>query len=419
MKNKLFSLFFIFAANFFPGYAFGDDWPQFLGRDRSGVAQGTFARRDLRKTTPKIRWSIAVGEGYAGPAVVGDSVLLLDRTDNARDVLRRIRLSDGKERWRFEYSAPGSLSYNGSRTTPACDSNMVFTIGPFGHIRAVRFADGKPAWKAHLLDEWDAEQPWWGVSTSPLVMEDSVVVAPWGTLAALVAYEKSTGKVLWTTPNPKKFLQGYSSPVPMRLGNRLMIVAADKHGRVIGADAQTGKRLWEYSGYWCKIHIPSPTILDDGRVLLTGGYRAGSAMIRVRAGDDGSFTVTELWKSRVLSSKIGQPLFYKNHIYANSSDTNDGLVCLTPGGKLKWKSGRAIRFGLGNILIADGLIFIIEGKSGTLVIVDAAPEKYTELMRLRFLKGRRSWAPLAIARNALILRSQSELICVDMANNKQ
>ena len=396
--------------------AVADDWPQFLGPRRDNVAHDAKGlARSWPAGGPKILWTQSLGIGFAGPAIYGDSVLLLDREEDKRDVLRRLRLADGGETWRFSYAAPGTLDRNGSRTSPATDGKLVFAIGPFGHVHAVKFTDRAKVWQAHLLDDWDAKLPKWGVSTSPLLLGDLVIVAPWGRKAALVAYHKSTGKVAWFTPNPKAIVQDYQSPVPMTLDGKSMIVAAGRQGYVIGVDADDGKQLWSYEGYPNKgWNIPSPIIIGDGRVLITGGYGAGSAMFKVERRGEGYHT-RELWKNRNMGTKIAQAILHKGHIYGNSADSGGGLRCLTLDGNIKWDSKADRRaFGMGNLLIADDLIFLAHGGNGRVYMIEATPDGYNELGQASFLSGDKVWAPMAYKDGKLVLRDLHKLVCVDL-----
>jgi outer membrane protein assembly factor BamB len=396
--------------------AVADDWPQFLGPHRDNIAHDAKGlARSWPAGGPKVLWTQPLGIGFAGPVIYGDSVLLLDREDDKQDVLRRLRLTNGEEVWRFTYSAPGSLNHNGSRTTPATDGKLVFAIGPFGHFHAVNFADRAKVWQHHLLNDWDAKRPHWGVSTSPLLHRDLVIVAPWGKKAALVAYHKNTGKVAWATPNPKAIVQDYQSPVPMTLDGKAMIVAAGRRGYVIGVDAGTGKQLWSYEGYphtgW---NIPSPVIIGDGRVLITGGYGAGSAMFKVEQ-RGGAYTARELWKNRNMGTKIAQAVLYKGSIYGNSADSDGGLRCLDLKGNITWDSkadGR--KFGMGNLLIADDLIFLAHGGNGRLHMIEASPRGYNELGHASVLSGNKVWAPMAYKDGKLVLRDLHKLVCVDL-----
>lgn len=398
-----------------PARALAGDWPQFLGPDRSGVAAG--AKRLPRSWPsggPKVLWRTPVGKGFGGPAVCGDSVLLLDYQPGGRDVVRRLRLADGKEIWRRAYSAPGRRDPEGSRSTPATDGELVFTLGAMGHILAVRLGDGSIAWQGHLLKDWRSRGTNLGLSQSPLLTADALIVAPWGRDAAVVAYEKRTGKVLWQTPNDDGVAMAFASPAAMTVAGQPTIVASGDGAYLIGVDARTGKRLWTYRGYPCKYCVASPTILPGGRIFLTGGYKAGSAMLKVQRGAEG-FAVTELWKSMGLRSTIAQGLVCGGHVYGNSHDGRKGLTCMTLTGEVKWQSNWRPDFGAGNLLIADGLIFIVHGDKGDLYVVEATPAGYRQLARTPLLSGKKIWGAPAYSDGKLLWRDQQSLVCVDVA----
>jgi outer membrane protein assembly factor BamB len=397
--------------------ALAADWPQFLGPQRDGVVHDAKGlARSWPATGPKHVWETPVGPGYAGAAIYGDSVLLLDREDNARDVLRRISLADGKDVWRRPYDAPGKFDHNGDRSTPATDGNLVFAISPFGTVRAVKFSDGSPVWQGDLLKDWDAKQSMYGVATSPLLYGDWVVMMPWGKKAALVALEKATGKLVWATPNPRGIEQEYQSPVPMTLDGQEMILATGRQGYLIGADARTGKQLFEYNGFpkvgW---HIASPLPISDGRIFLTGGYGAGCVMLKVqRQGDQ--YSVTELFKNLSLGSTCAQPLLWNGYLYGNCYDVGGGLRCITLDGQVKWDSRKnhGPTFNLGSVFIADGLIYVINGSNGDITMVEATPEGYKQLGKSPLLAEPEPWAPMAYKDGKLIARDMHKMVCLDM-----
>ncbi len=390
------------------------DWPQFLGPDRNGIApESPKLARQWPVTGPPVVWRVSLGVGFGGPAVWNGRVLLLDREKGVRDILRCLDLKTGQELWRYAVDAPGTLSFPGSRSTPSTDGKMVYSIGPFGDILAATLSGGRPVWRGHMVRDWEAKRPHWGFSQSPLILGDLLIVAPWGRKAAVAAYAKTTGEVRWTTPNPEQIGQDYASPVLMTLNGRRMIVAGGRKGRTIGVDVETGKKLWEFADYSCRLHIPTPTILGDGRILLTGGYKAGSVMFKVEF-RDGRYATRTLWEGKAPGSKIPQPLVFEDHIYANSSDNGAGLTCLTLDGKEKWRTGRNPWFDMGDILIAGGLLFAVNGKNGELVMVRPAPDGYHELGRAALLRGPQVWAPMAFADGLLLLRDQHTMVCVDL-----
>lgn len=216
---------------------------------------------------------------------------------------------------------------------------------------------------------------------------------------------------------------GYSMPVIYTLCGVDQAVMVHTDG-VAGLSLEEGSVLWTYDGWQCQIPIPYPTLLPDDRLFITGGYRAGSAMIQVRRdGDD--FAAATLFTTDECGSQIHQPLYYDGHLYvnSNSNEREDGLMCLTLDGKVKWKTRDArLRwfssptFERGPLLLADGLIFNLDGRSGVLHLVEPSPDEYKELARAEVLGGRQIWAPMALSRGRLLVRSQSELKCLDVSN---
>ena len=392
------------------------NWPQFLGPNRDGIVQDADGLpTSYSQDNVRLLWQTETGPGFGGAAIHGDSVLIIDRVQQQGDVIRRLRLTDGQEVWRRSYAAPGSIKYAGSRSTPATDGKLVFTVGPKGHFSAVTFARGEPVWQKNLLQEWGAQEPNWSVAQSPLLVGNMVVVAPWGRQAAMVAYEKASGRVVWTTPNNSGKSLDYQSVVPMMLGDRLTLVASGKRGYTIGVDAGTGEQLWSYGGYTCSIHVPSPTVVPDDRILLTGGYGAGSAMIQIEQ-EGNSYAVRELWKNKNLGTRTAQALIWDDHIYANSKNTGGGLRCLSLDGEILWDTRQINRqmFDLGNILIVGGHIFQINGQGGELFIAEATPEGYKELGRINVLDGQQVWGPLAYSDGLLVMRDQKKMVCLDL-----
>ena len=391
------------------------NWPQFLGPDRDGIVRDADGLpSSYSQDNVRLLWQTETGPGYGGAAIYGDSVLLIDRVAERGDVIRRLRLTDGREVWRCPYAAPGRISYPGSRSTPATDGRLVFTVGPMGHLSAVTLSRGQPVWQKNLLQDWGGQKPNWAVAQSPLLVGNMVVVAPWGNRAAVVAYDKASGRVVWTTPNSSGTTMDYQSVAPMMLGDRLTLVSCGRQGYTIGVDARTGQQLWAYSGYRCNNHIPSPTVVPGNRILLTGGYGAGSVMLQI--GRQGSrYGVRELWKNGNLGTTTAQALVWDGHIYANTKDRGGGLRCLSLDGDILWDTRQSrLMFDLGSILIVGGQIFQINGQGGELFIARAIPEGYNELGRIDVLDGEKVWAPMAYSNGLLVMRDQRKMVCLDL-----
>jgi outer membrane protein assembly factor BamB len=229
----------------------------------------------------------------------------------------------------------------------------------------------------------------------------------------LLALDGETGKVLWQTPNPRAWKMTHSSIMPMEFDGERMYVYCANNG-VVGVSARDGSLLWETTDWKISIAtVPSPLVLDGGRIFLTGGYNAGSRMLQLKKEGD-RFVARTLFKlePEVFGATQHTPVLYENHLYGVRADGK--FVCLTLDGKLLWASGSGQQFGLGSFLLADGLIFAMND-SGLLRLIEPTPERYTLLGQAQVLKGRESWAPLALAGGRLIVRDLTRMVCLDVA----
>lgn len=389
------------------------DWPQFLGPERNAVSSEKGLARSWPTEGPKRLWSVPLGAGFAGPSVMGGQVFILDREGGQKDALRCLDLKDGKELWTFAYDAPGKYSIEGSRTTPTLTEKVAYVVGPLGHFHCVDRTTHAAVWSKHLLQDFGGSLPNWAVSQSPLLYKDLVIVAPQGNAAGVVAFKAASGELAWQSPALGPL--SYCSPTLARLGDVDQIVQISAKGTVSGIAVEDGRLLWQYTGWQCNIPITSPVVIGDGRLFISGEYGAGSVMLRVGAAN-GTFAAQELFRTQECMSQIHQPLLYQEHLYANSNGNKarDGFVCLDLDGKLKWRTGNDPNFERGSMLLADGLIFAVNGQSGLLAIIEPSPTQFKLLASAPVLKGGQAWAPLALVDGLLLVRDQRELKCFDV-----
>jgi outer membrane protein assembly factor BamB len=389
------------------------DWPQFLGPDRNSMSPETGLLHAFPAGGPKVLWTVTLGAGYGGPAVRDGKVYLLDRQEDQREVLRCWDLETGKEEWSAAYDAPGSVSHNGSRSTPTVDEKFVFTVGVFGDFTCFDRQTHKAVWTKNLLKDFGGKKPGWAVAQSPLVYKDWVIVAPQSPSVGVAAFEKATGKPVWQSKTIGKM--DYASPYVTTVAGVEQVIMMNGTCAA-GIDVTNGDILWTYTGLPVKVaEIPCPTPIGDGRFFLSGGYKAGCAMIKVEK-KDGKFTATQLFKNDNCNSHIHNMVLYKGYLYANcnTNEVNDGLVCLDLDGNVKWKTGKSPHFDKGHFLFADGVMYIMDGAAGVLRIIDPTPEAYKCLSEAPLLSGKEIWAPMALSNGRLLCRDQGQMKCVDI-----
>ncbi len=412
--------------------AYAQDWQQFLGPNRNNTSAQKGILRTWPATGPQVLWTASIGIGFGGPVVKEGKVYMLDRDDKTGDILRCFDFATGKELWNFAYSAPGSVQFPGSRSVPAIDGNYIYTCGPYGDLYCVDINTHKPVWNKNVWKDFGGGQiPRWAVTQCPLIYGDLLIIASQAPQAGVVAYDKRTGAVKWTTPSLGG--TGYVSPSLAKISGKdhvVMVTASagggfgrtGSGGKVVGLDPLTGKTLWEYANWQCIIPVPSAYDAGEGRVLITGGYEAGTAMIKVEGKADGTFGVTELFKQPDFGDHTKPPVLVNGYFYAqySTNERRDGLVCMSMDGKVMWKTGTSPAFDKGSMIVADGLIIATDGAT-KLYLIQPDPSGFkpvatAELLQAAAVGGStQNWAPVALVDGKLLIRDQSRLLCVKIA----
>jgi outer membrane protein assembly factor BamB len=405
--------------------AFAADWPGYFGPKRDGTSAEKGILRTWPKEGPKVLWTVPVGIGFGGPAVSGGKVYLLDRDDKVGDNVRCLELSTGKDLWNFAYDAPGKFSHPGSRSTPAVDGNNVYTCGPLGDLYCINISTHKPVWNKNVWKDFGGDQlPMWAITQNPFIYRNFVIVAPQAPQATVVAYDKLKGELAWKSP-ALPGSAGYVSPSIVKVGGEdhlVMIMAASGRGRtaggggVTGLDPLSGKVLWTYTNWQCAIPVPHAVDAGQGRILITGGYSAGAAMIKVQKKADGTYEVAELFKNPNFGSHTQPPILYKDHFYAQYTinERSDGLVCMDMDGKINWKTGDNPLFNKGGEILVDGLLLSTDGNK-MLYLIDPDPSGFKPLASIELMEQGENWAPLALVDGKLLIRDQKNLKCVKVA----
>jgi len=391
-------------------------WPQFRGGDRDGTASAQGLAVPWQGGAPGTLWSIEVGEGYGGPAVADGRVLLMDYDREAqRDVLRCLSLDDGREIWRFGYPITLKRNHGMTRTVPAIQGDRVVAIGPKCQVICCDVRTGELQWTRDLSLEFGTTVPDWYTGQCPLIDGTRVILAPGGEDALLVALALADGTVIWRAPNPNGWRMTHSSIMPARLAGRDQYVYCASKG-VVGVSADDGSVLWDTTDWKISIAtVPSPVVVDDHRLFLTGGYDAGSLLLEVD-GVEGGFVATPRWRieAGIFGATQHTPVLYRGHLYGIRADGS--LVCLSLEGRVVWESDSSETFGLGPLLLAEDLIYAMDG-SGLLRMVRAAPTGYEKLGEARVLNGRESWGPMALAGTRLLVRDFTRLACLEVGQH--
>jgi len=400
-----------------------DTWPQFRGANRDGIVSAASAAglyRSFPAGGPKELWRIkGLADGYSGAAIHGGKVYFQDYDeDEARWMLRCHSLADGEEIWRWSYRRVIRPSHGITRAVPAVDEKYVFALDPKCKLHAFDAAKRTVLWSKNLVADYGADIPAWYNGQNPLIEEGRVVIGVGGEKVLMTALNKADGKPLWETPNAGGHKMSHSSVMPATLAGRKQYVWCTMKG-LLGVDAADGKLLWEFPWKADVAVAPSALPIGDGQIFMSSGYKAGSVMIRVTR-DGEAFVAKEVFRKtyQQYRAECHTPVLWKGHLFAVLCDENNkkGLIsCLALDGKIAWQHS-GTTFGLGGLLMANEMLYVMEGDTGTLRLMAANPAGYKELGSAGVLEAHEAWGPMAYANGKLILRGFNELVCIEIGD---
>ncbi|MCA1620910.1 MAG: PQQ-like beta-propeller repeat protein [Acidobacteria bacterium] len=375
----------------------GADWPGFRGPERDGVVRGVRIATDWSASPPVELWRRPVGPGWSSFAVRGD--LFYTQEQRGEDELVTCyHKSDGKIVWTHRDAARFYESNGGAgpRGTPTLGGDgRVYTLGATGILNALDADDGSVVWSRNAAADTKTKVPGWGFSGSPLVIDDAVVIAAGGTLAA---YDRATGEPRWVGPTVGCC---YSSPHRATLGGVTQVVLMNGPGAV-GVAPADGKVLWQHQ-LPTGGRIVQPALTADGELLLAQGE--GSDLYRVAvARGAGGWTVEERWSSYGLKPYFSDFVVHKGHAYGFD---NGKIACidLKDGGQ-KWDGGD---YGSGQlVLLSDQDVLLVVSEKGSLALVGATPDRFAELARFPAIKGK-TWNHPVLAGDVLLVRNAEEM----------
>jgi outer membrane protein assembly factor BamB len=372
-----------------------------------GAIRTAWPREGLRQL-----WKQPVGGGYASFVVADGRAFTIEQRRD-QEVVAAYDVQTGREIWTNGWTASfeESMGGDGPRATPTYHDGRVYALGAEGELRVLDAAKGTVAWRRNILADNGANNLSWGMSASPLIVDDNVVVLPGGTRgSSVVAYNKATGAPVWKSLNDEA---SYTSPMLVTLGGVRQIVAVTAI-RVVGLVPETGALLWEYPwNTFNGINVAQPIMFTHNgrdRIFMSASYGHGAAVFELlpsTASGGERFKATTIWENERMKNKFTSSVLHNGHIYGLDESILASVNAET--GELNWKGGR---YGYGQLVLAgDHLVVLTE--DGDVVLVNATPSRHEEIARFSAIEGK-TWNHPVIAGGKLLVRNIQQMAAFDI-----
>jgi outer membrane protein assembly factor BamB len=374
------------------------EWPGFRGSLRDSVARAVRIETDWANNPPQELWRRPIGPAWSSFAVRGN-VIYTQEQRGEDEIVAAYSMTTGMPVWRHRDAARfwESNAGAGPRGTPTLsDDGRVYAFGGTGILNALDARSGKTIWSRNAAADTKKAVPDWGFSSSPVVIDNLVIV---GVAGQLAAYERATGTLQWLGPGNGG---SYSSPHLMTIDGMTQILQPSGAGLTsLSAD---GTVLWEH--HWSGGTILQPAQMPGGDVLfsvLGGAGGAGTRRIAI-ARTSGKWTTEERWTSNGLKPYFNDFVVHKGHAYGF-----DGSILAAidlEDGARKWKGGR---YGHGQmVLLPEQDLLLVSSEEGEIVLVRAAADQFIELARFKAIEGK-TWNHPVVVGDVLLVRNGEEM----------
>ena len=381
------------------------DWPQILGMHRNGVAVDENLG-EVPQIPNEITWRHAVGEGYAGPAVVGDRVVVFHRVDD-KERVEALEMDSGKPIWRQDFDAyyrPGVNPDTGPRCVPTIHDDVCVLFGAAGVAHAVNMKNGNRIWSRDLYADYQGRDGYFGAGSSPVVIHDRVLFNVGGTKAGVVALDLKTGKTAWATTN-----QGasYSSPITYSLDGKTYALFVTRLNAIL-IDVAVGNVVAQtpFGKRGPTVNAASPLAFED-RVFLTASYGVGAKLFQLRGNG-----FQPIWQNDTsLSSQYNTPVYFEGAIFGIHGREDLGTAALrciaAKTGKVLWNQDD---FGVAHLILAQKFLIALTIE-GTAIVFDARQDRYREVSRAQVSQSTTRAIP-ALSNGRLVFRDMNALKCI-------
>jgi outer membrane protein assembly factor BamB len=389
------------------------DWPQYRGPNVDGSSPEQILKAWPREG-PRVVWKVPLGPSFGSFAVSdGKAFCFIQRNVNGEDkeVAVALDANTGKEIWSVPLGKPtyDHQGGDGPRSTPTVDGNRVYFLGAYLVLTCLDAATGKQIWQHDLVSEYNGRVIEWKSAASPILEGDLIFVNGGGRGQALLAFNKTDGKVVWKGQDDKPT---HASPVPTTIHGVRQVIFFTQSG-LVSVTPTKGEVLWRFSFPFRTSTAASPVVWQD-IVYCSAGYGVGGGACRVAKTEKG-FEAREIWRDKNVISHWSTPVCKDGFLYGVFGFKEFGkapLKCVEIAtGREKWSQSG---FGSGGATILVDDLVLVQGDRGPLVLAEAKPDAYNEITRAQVLGGK-CWTMPVMSNGRIYERNTKEGVCLEVS----
>ena len=389
-------------------------WPCFHGPDRTNKSKETGLLKKWPAGGPNLIFTISgLGDGYSSVSF-GDGLIFTAGKYRDQSYVFAFDMS-GTPVWKspngaaWATTASWASSYTGPRSTPTYDNGRIYSLSEAGRLAVYDAKTGKEIWAKDLAKEFNAPRTEYGYAESVYIEGNRLYVRPAGRKGFLVCLDKNNGKLIWITTGIPG-VEGYSSSVVFEFGGYRHL-AGSSSDCYFGVDIATGRLLWRIDFKNQQGLNLTDVVAKDGYVFITSDYGRGSMLIRLKPSGD-MFIPETVWESKLMDNHHGGVILHDGYLYGSGSNSR-GWFCLDfLTGKQIWNHTR----GKGSITYADGMLYLLDERSGAMSLVKASHERYELISEFNIPSGGQSmyWAHPVVCGRRLYVRHWDKVFVYDL-----
>ena len=391
-----------------------DLWNQWRGPTRDGQSVGEDWPESFDCLQP--RWRVPdLGASYAGPIVAEDRIFSVE-SKGGKELVSAFDIETGDLLWQTvwagEMQVPFFAAKNGSwvRSTPTFDGTSLYVGGMRDVLCCLDPSTGEIRWRVDFCERFDTELPAFGLVCSPLVHGDNLWIQGGG---GVVCLDKETGATRWRAlVDGGGMNSAFSSPTLATIRGETQLLIQTRT-ELCGLQPDTGAVLWRTEvPAFRGMNILTPTVWNDA--VFTSAYGGRSFLFDVVADDSETWSVAPRWNVGV-QGYMTSPVVFEGHGYLFLRSNR--FTCLDlNSGESKWTSPPTGDEYWSLIAKRDRILALSD--QGKLRLVAASPEEYRVIDEVQ-VSEQPTWAHLAVAGDAVVIREQNGLAVFDWVENSR